>query len=222
MNRRPHGPAIPRSYNRAMTGAEEEPDATAGTSRVWTVPNALSASRIVGIGVFVYLLFGAHQRIAAAALLAVSGVTDFADGYIARRFKQVSALGKVLDPTADRIVVATSVVAIVVYGAVPVWLAVVVLAREALVSGAVLLLAALGARRIDVIWVGKAGTFGLLGCLPLFLASDGPGSWEHPLRIVTWVLIVPALALSWYAAVSYLPMARRALREGRAPRCAAG
>jgi cardiolipin synthase (CMP-forming) len=193
-----------------------------GDSRILTVPNVLSASRIVGIAVFCYLLFGWHQRIAAAVLLLVSGLTDFADGYIARRFAQVSALGKVLDPTADRIVVATAGIAIVVYGAVPVWLGVVVLVREALVSGAVLLLAALGARRIDVIWVGKAGTFGLMGCLPLFLATDGPGGWEHPLRVVTYVLVVPALVLSWYAAASYLPMARQALREGRAPRCAAG
>lgn len=191
-------------------------------SRIWTAPNILSASRIAGIAVFCYLLFGPGLRIAAAVLLAVSGVTDFADGWIARRFKQVSNLGKVLDPTADRIVVVTAVIAIVVYGAIPLWLGVVILVREALVSGAVLLLAALGARRIDVIWVGKAGTFGLLGCLPLFLAADGAGSWEHPLRIVTYVLVVPALALSWYAAAAYLPLARRALREGRAPRCAAG
>lgn len=193
-----------------------------GESRIWTAPNVLSASRIVGIGVFCYLLFGPGLRIAAAALLLVSGLTDFADGWIARRFGQVSSLGKVLDPTADRIVVVTSVIAIVVYGAIPVWLGVLILVREALVSGAVLLLAALGARRIDVIWVGKAGTFGLLGCLPLFLASYGAGSWEHPLRVVTYALVVLALALSWYAAIAYLPLARRALREGRAPRCASG
>jgi cardiolipin synthase (CMP-forming) len=203
-----------------MTGQEGERDA--GESRIWTVPNVLSVSRIVGIGVFCYLLFGPDLRIAAAVLLLVSGLTDFADGYIARHFDQVSSLGKVLDPTADRIVVASSVIAILVYGAVPLWLGVVVLVREALVSGAVLLLAALGARRVDVIWAGKAGTFGLLGCLPLFLASDGAGGWEHPLRVVTYVLVVPALALSWYAAFSSVPLARRALREGRAPRCAAG
>jgi cardiolipin synthase len=186
-------------------------------SRILTVPNLLSISRIVGIGVFCYLLFGPGYRIAAAALLAVSGVTDFVDGYVARHFNQVSNLGKVLDPTADRLVVATAVVSIVVYGAIPVWLGVVVLVREALVSGAVLLLAALGAKRIDVIWAGKAGTFGLLGCIPLFLASDGAGGFEHALRVVTYVLVVPALALSWYAAASYVPIARRALRQGRRP-----
>jgi cardiolipin synthase len=192
-----------------------------GEDRIWTIPNVLSASRIAGIGVFCYLLFGPNLRIAAAFLLLGSGLTDFADGYIARHFNQVSALGKVLDPTADRVVVATSVIAILAYGAVPVWLGVVVIVREVLVSGAVLLLAALGARRIDVIWVGKAGTFGLMGCLPLFLVTDGTGWWEHPVRIVTWVLVVPALAFSWYAAASYVPLALRALKEGRAPKCAA-
>jgi cardiolipin synthase (CMP-forming) len=186
-----------------------------GESRIWTIPNVLSLSRIAGIGVFCYLLFGPNLRIAAAFLLFASGVTDFADGYIARHFHQVSSLGKVLDPTADRIVVATAGVSIIVYGAIPVWLGVVILVREALVSGAVLFLAALGAKRIDVIWAGKAGTFGLLGCMPLFLVSDGPGWWEHPVRVLTFVLVVPALLFAWYAAASYVPIALRALREGR-------
>ena len=74
----------------------------------------------------------------------VVGVTDFLDGYVARRLHQVSTLGKVLDPTADRLVLVTGVIAIAVYGAVPGWLAGVVLGRELLVSVAVLVLAALG------------------------------------------------------------------------------
>ncbi len=102
----------------------------------------------------------------------VIGVTDFLDGYLARRFHQVSTLGKVLDPVADRLVLVTGILAITVYGAVPAWLAGVVLGRELVVSLAVLALAAMGARRIDVLWVGKAGTFGLLCCFPLFLLGD--------------------------------------------------
>jgi cardiolipin synthase len=184
--------------------------------RILTIPNVLSVLRLGGLGVFCYLLFETGAHIAAAVVLAVTGVTDFLDGYIARRFHQVSTLGKVLDPTADRIVVATSIISIVVFGAVPVWLGVVVLVREALVSGAVLLLAALGAKRIDVVWAGKAGTLGLMVCFPLFLLSVGTASWERIVRDVTWVGVVPALALGWYAALSYVPAARQALAAGRA------
>lgn len=180
------------------------------------MPNALSVARLGGLAVFVYLLFGTTHQLAAAVVLLVTGATDFVDGVVARRFNQVTTLGKVLDPTADRIVVITGMISILVYGAVPLWLGVLVIVREALVSGAVLLLAALGAKRIDVIWVGKAGTFGLMGCFPLFLASYGHATWQHVLRDITWVLIVPALALSLIAAAWYIPLARNALREGRA------
>jgi cardiolipin synthase len=184
-----------------------------GLERIWTVPNLLSAGRLGLIAVFCWLLFGPDDRIAAAAALAVAGATDFVDGYVARRFNQVTMLGKVLDPTADRVVVVTGVIAITLYGALPVWLAVLVLAREVLVSSAVLALAALGARRIDVLWVGKAGTFGLMGCFPLFLLSYAPQGWARDLRDVTFVLVVPALLLSLLAAVSYVPLARKALAE---------
>jgi len=188
-----------------------------GLDRILTVPNLLSVGRLGLLALFLWLLFGANERIAAVVVLAVAGGTDFVDGYVARRFNQVSTLGKVLDPTADRVVLATGVVAITVYGAVPSWLAAVVLGREAAVSLAVVGLAAAGAKRIDVLWVGKAGTFGLMGCFPLFLLSDATGTWAEVLRDATWVLVVPALALSFAAAISYVPHARRALAERHRP-----
>ena len=92
-----------------------------------------------------------------------------------------------------------------------------VLGREVAVSGAVLALAAIGARRIDVLWVGKAGTFGLMCCFPLFLLGDAGTGWARDLHNVTWVLVVPALAFSFVAAVAYVPVARRALAERNAP-----
>ncbi len=186
-----------------------------GLDRVWTLPNLISFARIFLLGVFCWLLFGPDRRIAATIVLMVVGVTDFLDGYIARRFHQVSTLGKVLDPLADRLVIVTGVIAITVYGAVPVWLAVLVLGRELLVSVAVLVLAALGAKRIDVLWVGKAGTFGLMCCFPLFLLGDGPATWARVLTAVTWVAVVPALVLSYIAAAAYVPLARQALSERR-------
>jgi cardiolipin synthase len=197
-----------------------EPDAPAssedeGLDRILTVPNLLSIGRLGLVALSCYLLFGPNDRVLAAAVLALAGATDFVDGYVARRFHQVSTLGKVLDPTCDRIVLGAGVIAIAAYGAVPGWLAGLVLGREVVVSLAVLALAALGAPRIDVLWVGKAGTFGLLGCFPLFLVSDGRASWAVYLHDATWVLFVPAMGLSLYAAVCYVPVARRALAARR-------
>lgn len=183
--------------------------------RVWTLPNVISFARILLLGLFCWLLIGPDQRIAATVVLMVVGITDFLDGYLARKFHQVSTLGKVLDPVADRLVLVVGVLAITAYGAVPGWLAGVVLGRELLVSLAVLALAALGARRIDVVWAGKAGTFGLMCCFPLFLLGDGHAGWARVLTDVTWVALVPALLFSLAALVAYVPLARRALSERR-------
>lgn len=183
--------------------------------RVLTLPNVISLARILLLVLFCWLLCGPNRRVPATIVLMVIGATDFLDGYLARRFHQVSTLGKVLDPVADRLVLVTGILAITVYGAVPAWLAGVVLGRELVVSLAVLTLAAMGARRIDVLWVGKAGTFGLLCCFPLFLLGDQRATWARVLTDVTWVAVVPALILSFVAAAAYVPLARRALEERR-------
>ena len=128
------------------------PDA-ATDGGVLTVPNLITMVRLLCLPVFVWLVFGAKQQTAAAILLAVLGATDWVDGYVARRFHQVSTVGKVLDPTADRLLVGTAVIVIIVHGAVPLWFGVVTLAREVLVGLMVLVLAGLGAARIDVLWV---------------------------------------------------------------------
>ena len=144
------------------------------------MPNAITLVRLACIPLFVWLLFGATHQTAAAVLLAVLGATDWIDGFVARRYHQVSTVGKVLDPVADRVLVVTAVVSIIVYGAVPVWFGVATLAREVVVSAAVLLLASLGATRIDVLWVGKAGTFALMFSYPAFLLGDGTAQWQEP------------------------------------------
>jgi cardiolipin synthase (CMP-forming) len=197
-------------------------DTEAGVDRILTVPNAITLVRLALIPVFVWLLFGAHRQIAAAALLAVLGATDWVDGYVARRWHQVSTVGKVLDPTADRVLVATAVISVIVAGAVPLWFGLLTIIREVLVSAAVLLLAFLGAERIDVLWVGKAGTFGLMFAYPTFLLANGNAGWQQPIEVIAWLAAVPALTLSWIAAAAYIPLSRRALSRGRANRMAAG
>jgi cardiolipin synthase len=189
--------------------------ATATGNRVVTVPNLISLVRLACIPVFLWLLFVEDNRYGAAWLLAVLGCTDWVDGYIARRWNQVSTLGKVLDPTADRLLLGVGIAAILIDGSVPPWIAWLVIIREVLVSGAVLALAAVGARRIDVQWVGKAGTFGLMVAFPLFLVQNADVNWSGIAGVVAWVVVLPSLALSWYAAATYVPLAREALREGR-------
>ena len=191
--------------------------AEGGEDRVLTVPNALSVGRLLCVPVFLWLLFAEDDPHAAAVLLATLGVTDWVDGYVARHFNQVSQLGKVLDPVADRVLLIVGMVAILVHGSVPAWVGGLALGREVLVAGATLALFALGARRIDVTWFGKAGTFLMMVAFPLFLASDPSVGWHETARTLAWVFTVPGLLLSWYAVVAYVPLARDALSARVSP-----
>lgn len=186
--------------------------------RIVTIPNVISALRLACIPLFLWLLFGADEPFVAVALLAVLGATDWIDGWIARRFDQASELGAVLDPTADRALLITGGVALLVDGSLPVWVGAAVVARETVICVAVVVLALAHARRIDVQWVGKAGTLALMFALPGFLLADAVhSSLGHDLILAaTWVFTAGGLALSYYAVVQYVPLARAALREGRA------
>lgn len=193
----------------------EAPVGRSGDDRILTVPNVISAVRLACVPVFVYLLLGAEQRAAAAILLAVLGATDWVDGYIARRWNQVSTVGKVLDPVADRAVLLTGVIAILVDGAAPLWVGAATLGREVLISIGTLVVAGLGARRIDVSKVGKAGTFLTYFAYPLFLAGDAELGSRVAWRGAAWACVVPGVVLSWWSLGTYVPVALRALRERR-------
>jgi cardiolipin synthase len=184
--------------------------------RLLTIPNVLTFVRLACVPLFVYVLFGLDERVAAAGLLAVLGATDWFDGYIARRYDQVSELGKLLDPAADRILLITAVLAITIDGAVPLWFAAPIIIREPLMFASVVVLGLLGAKRIDVTWFGKAGTFGLMFAFPLFLVGHSDATYADAAVLLAWLFGIPGLVLSLYATVLYIPMARRALAEGRA------
>ncbi|HKA94370.1 MAG TPA: CDP-alcohol phosphatidyltransferase family protein [Acidimicrobiia bacterium] len=184
--------------------------------RVVTVPNLISIGRLACVPLFLWLLLARDDKIAAALLLGALGATDWVDGWIARHFDQASEIGKVLDPTADRILLLCAGVALLIDGSLPLWVGIVVLARELVISVAVLVLAAAGARRMDVQWAGKAGTLALMFALPGFLLADAISELRTPILVVTWVFTIGGLVLSYYAAIAYIPQARQALREGRA------
>ncbi len=185
------------------------------TRQVLTLPNVISVLRLTCAPAFVWLLV-ADRPFVAGGVLAALGASDWVDGWVARRFDQGSELGKVLDPVADRVLLLTAGAALLVVGGVPAWYGGLVLAREVVIALATLALAAAGARRIDVQWVGKAGTLLTMFSLPCFLIADAVTGAQHDAYLVlAWCFAVPALALSYYAAVTYIPLARRALREGR-------
>jgi cardiolipin synthase len=184
--------------------------------RVWTVPNLISLVRLACAPLFLWLLFGADSFWAATILLAVLGASDWVDGWVARRYHQGSELGKILDPTADRVLLLTAAVALLIDDRIPRWYGILMLAREVVVALFTLALAAAGASRVDVLWVGKAGTFCTMFSFPAFLAASiTHGTTHDAFWIIGWVFAVPGLVLSYYAALRYVPAARRALREGR-------
>jgi len=209
-----------RATERQRRSGQTRPAWPGNAQRIVTVPNVITLIRLLCLPVFLWLLFVQENRAAAAWLLGLLGATDFLDGYIARHFNQTSEVGKILDPVADRLLFFVAIGAILIDGSVPVWFAWAVLLREVLVAAATLVLAAKGARRIDVTWYGKAGTFGLMFAFPLFLGSHSTVSYAGLCGFLAWVAGIPGLILSWYSLLLYIPIARQALRAGRAARAA--
>lgn len=191
--------------------------------RVWTVPNAISFARLACVPLFLYWMLVTKNDLAAAILLATLGATDWIDGWFARRYNQGSELGKVLDPTADRIMLLAGAIAILIRGILPLWVGAIILVREALIIIGTLTLALAGARRIDVKWAGKAGTLAIMFALPGFVFLDlSHGVLHQVLFVVTWLFTIGGLILSWVAFGEYVVTARQALREGRAAARAGG
>jgi len=188
-----------------------------------TWPNAITLVRLLALPVFLWLLFGTGHRAMAAWLLGALGATDWIDGYVARRWHQVSNVGKIFDPTADRILVIAGLIAVAAAGGVPWWFALLSLSREVIVSVLTLVLAALGATRINVLWWGKVSTFALMFTFPLFLLTSNAhhaplSTWQHDARIACWIIGSCGLTLSWIVLFGYVRPALTALRTGRASR----
>jgi cardiolipin synthase len=189
--------------------------------RTW--PNVITAVRLALLPLFAWLLFDTNHRAIAAWLLATLGATDWIDGFVARRWHQVSNVGKILDPVADRILVITGLLCVAAAAGVPWWFALTTLARELIVSILTLVLASMGAARIDVLWWGKVSTFALMTSYPLFLLTTNPRHaalqpWQHDARDVCWVIGLMGLTLSWIVLFGYVKPALHALRTGRQAR----
>jgi cardiolipin synthase (CMP-forming) len=190
----------------------------ASVDRILTVPNVLSTVRILLIPVFVVLLLRHHTEAAGLLLLAGVVATDWVDGYVARHTGQVSNLGKLLDPVADRLAIGAALVTLVVRHAVPLWAALLVLVRDGAILVVGLALLAGTGLRIDVRWVGKLATFWLMCGFPL-VAWGNFGLALHDVALPAgWTLFGLGIAAYYAAAVAYAFDLRRAFAAGRARR----
>ncbi|MGF1599513.1 MAG: CDP-alcohol phosphatidyltransferase family protein [Acidimicrobiales bacterium] len=203
-----------------MTTPADAPGPEAATGlrfdrdQVLTWPNAFTLGRLCCIPLFVWLIFGRDHRAAAAWLLAALGTTDWVDGWLARRFDQATELGAVFDPIVDRILFFVAIPSLIIDGSIPVVVAVLGLAREAVVAVFAVGIQAVGADRLQVTREGKTGTFLLMFAFPLFLGSESTLSYAPALRWLAWLFVAPGLGYSWYSALTqYLPIARRALQR---------
>lgn len=182
-----------------------------------TFPNLISLLRIVMAIIVLWLLIIFKQFIFAACILAMAGITDFLDGYIARHTNSVSELGKVLDPVADRVLLIGASLGVIIDGLIPDYLIIPIVIREGIMSLATIILALFKTKRIDVIWLGKAGTFLLMVSVPCFVLGKGFSSHSglYDFYWAGYVVAIPAIALAWLATFSYIPKMVRVLKEKR-------
>ncbi|MEP6797886.1 MAG: CDP-alcohol phosphatidyltransferase family protein [Lapillicoccus sp.] len=182
------------------------------SDRILTLPNALSALRLVGVPLFLWLLLTGHD-VWALVVLALSGFTDYLDGKVARRFNLVSRVGELLDPLADRLYILTTLLGLTWRDVIPVWLLVVLLARDAFMAVLILALKRVGQTGLPVHFVGKAATFNLLYAFPFLLLTLVPGRLGELARPVGWGFAWWGIALYWLAAVLYAVQAAGILRR---------
>ena len=158
------------------------------SDRIWTVPNLISFLRLLGVPLFLYLLLGPHHDVAAVVVLAVGGTTDWVDGYVARRLGQVSRLGELLDPFADRLYIIATLIGFTVREVIPWWLTAGLLLRELVLGVALLVLRRHGYGPPPVHYVGKTGTFALLAAFPVLLLAHAVPAWSPVASPVGWGL----------------------------------
>ncbi|OJF14989.1 CDP-alcohol phosphatidyltransferase family protein [Couchioplanes caeruleus] len=185
------------------------------SNRIWTLPNIISFVRLLGVPLFLYLLLGAENDVAAVVVLALGGTTDWVDGYVARRMNSVSRLGELLDPFADRLYILATLTGFTVREVVPWWLTGALLLREAFLGVVLLVLRRHGYGPPPVHYVGKTGTFMLLAAFPVLLLAHAVPSIADVTAPLGWAIAWWALGLYWIAAVLYLVQARALLRADR-------
>jgi cardiolipin synthase (CMP-forming) len=189
--------------------------------RIVTWPNALSALRLAGVPVFLWLVLGprtATSDLIAAGILGLAGITDWLDGKLARMLNQQSRLGELLDPAADRLYIAATVIALAVRGIIPWWLFAAIAGRELCVAIALLVLKQRTPySALQVSFVGKAATLCLMYGFPLLFLGAHSGTPAEVVRVFGWAFAVWGIALYWWAAMLYLTQVRGLVKGAATP-----
>jgi cardiolipin synthase len=171
--------------------------------RVVNIPNALSLLRLVLVPVFFWLILGHHDGWALLVLM-ISGVSDYLDGKLARRWGQVSRVGQLLDPAADRLYIVSTLLGLALRDVVPWWLVIVLVSRDVLLALTIPVLARHGYGPLPVHFLGKAATFNLLYAFPLLLLAEVGGTVGDVVRPIAWAFAGWGVALYWWAGVLYV------------------
>jgi cardiolipin synthase (CMP-forming) len=181
--------------------------------KVWTIPNLISFTRMLLIPVFAWAFLTGGKDVAALVLLAVIGTTDWVDGFVARKTGQVSKLGKLLDPVADRMAIIVVLLALMFRGVVAVPLAAVLLVRDLIVSVLFPILEAKGVPRLPVNRTGKWATAFIFTGMA-FAAASVLEPVEDFARLASFALLVVGAVLYWLAGALYLKALRRLAAAG--------
>lgn len=184
------------------------------STRVWTVPNVISMCRLALVPVFGFLVF-TERDVAAVIALVVAGLSDWADGVIARRFHQMTILGRVLDPIADRFYIFVTLLGLAYRELVPWWLVMVIAARELVLLVTQLVLRRHGYAPLQVNFVGKAATFALMYSFPLLLLAGIDGAIGRVSEVAGWAAALWGVGLYWASAAIYIGQVREAVRRAR-------
>ncbi|WP_443083969.1 CDP-alcohol phosphatidyltransferase family protein [Verrucosispora sp. WMMA2121] len=203
-----------------MSGRAERPQARGGDGRtsddrVLTWPNLISFVRLLGVPLFLFLFLVARADVAAIVVLAVGGTSDWVDGWIARRLGQVSRLGELLDPLADRLYILATLIAFTAREVVPWQFTAALLARELLLLGSLGVLRRHGYGPPPVHYVGKTATFLLLAAFPILLLAAVVPAAAATAGAIGWALAWWGLVLYWIAGVLYVIQARQLVRAVR-------
>lgn len=170
--------------------------------RVFTIPNLISASRLVGVPFFFHAITS-HSYFLALALVIYAGLSDWADGKIARALDQYSRLGERLDPMADRLYIASTIIGLAVIEVIPWWLVIAILSRDVFMFAYLLWLRRRGIDVVPVHYIGKAATMLLLYAFPLLILGEAVPAVFEPARAFGWAFGLWGLGMYWYAALLY-------------------
>ena len=188
-------------------------DGPAISNRVVTVPNLLSFLRLALVPVFLVLILRGEDALALLVLV-ISSVTDFLDGVIARRFDQITRLGQLLDPLADRLFIFAALIGLAVRGVLPWWFLAVILGREVMLLVVGVVLANVGYGPLPVHHLGKVATFCLYYALPIIMLAQAFPAAAAVANPVGWAFALWGAFLYWWAGVLYLREAVRVARLG--------